>query len=296
MTPKKPALGKGLGALIEDAHDLQRRSTAALSFEEVDISLIDTNPFQPRTVFEEDALQELSASIAAMGVIQPVTLRRTEAGRYQIIAGERRFRASKMAGLDKVPAYIRTVEDDAMLEMALVENIQREDLDAIEVALSYQKLMEDYSLTQDQLSEKVGKKRATVANYVRLLKLPSEIQLGIRDKKIQMGHAKALLGIADVSTQLMVYEQILEFDFSVRKVEEIVHEIADDNYTMMQPVAKEKRQSMEPEYKDLQKQLSAFFGSKIALKRNDNGEGKITIPFKSDEDFERLITLFDKLR
>ena len=160
-----------------------------------------------------------------MGVIQPVTLRRTEAGRYQIIAGERRFRASKMAGLDKVPAYIRTVEDDAMLEMALVENIQREDLDAIEVALSYQKLMEDYSLTQDQLSEKVGKKRATVANYVRLLKLPSEIQLGIRDKKIQMGHAKALLGIADVSTQLMVYEQILEFDFSVRKVEEIVHEI-----------------------------------------------------------------------
>ena len=184
------------------------------------------NPFQPRTEFDEEALNELAASIKSIGIVQPITVRTVEEGKYEIIAGERRFRASKIAGLTTIPAYIRKTEDESLLELALIENIQREDLNAIEVAISYQRLLDECSLTQDALSDRVGKKRATIANYLRLLKLPAQIQLAIRDKKISMGHARAIINIEDPDTQFMIFEQILKYDFSVRKVEEIVRELA----------------------------------------------------------------------
>ena len=291
---KKPGLGKGLGALIDDAHQLQQQKSRQI-FDEISLDLIEANPFQPRTVFEAEALEDLAASIKKMGVIQPITLRK-QGDKFQIIAGERRFRASKMAGLTVIPAYIRKAEDDDMLEMALVENIQREDLDAIEVDLSYQRLMDEFSLTQDDLSKRVGKKRATIANYVRLLKLPAEIQLGIRDKKIQMGHARALLGVDEPATQLMVYEQILEYDFSVRKVEEIIREL--NGEVIDEPLTKTsvKKTTLSKEYKSLKEHLSNFFGVKVGFNRKTTGEGKITIPFASDEELERLIDIFDNLQ
>jgi len=289
---KKAALGKGLGALIENANEIKR--THNDMFDEVELNLIEANPFQPRTVFEEQALEELAESIAKIGVISPVTLRK-QGDKYQIIAGERRFRASKKAGLEKIPAYIRKAGDDSMLEMALVENIQREDLDAIEIALSYQRLMDEFDLTQDVVSKRVGKKRATIANYLRLLKLPAEIQLGIRDRKIQMGHARAILGIEEPATQLMVYEQILEYDFSVRKVEEIVRELNEESKDEPQPEPI-LRKKLPEEYKALKNHLSAFFGVKVAFSRDDKGEGKITIPFTSDEELERIIGILDKLQ
>lgn len=284
-------MGKGLGALINDAEHL-RKSTNS-NFDEIDLTLIEANPFQPRTVFEEEALEELAASIEKIGVIQPVTLRAV-GDKFQIIAGERRFRASSKAGLTHIPAYIRKAEDEAMLEMALVENIQREDLDAIEVSLSYQRLMDEFKLTQDKLSKRVGKKRATIANYLRLLKLPAEIQLGIRDKKIQMGHARALLGMEDPATQLMIYHQILKYDFSVRKIEEVVREYSENKSAEVEP--KKVRKALPAEYKDLKEHLSKFFGVKVNLSRDDKGEGKITIPFTSDEELEKLISALDKIQ
>ncbi|MFB6319279.1 ParB/RepB/Spo0J family partition protein [Saccharicrinis sp. FJH54] len=289
---KKAALGKGLGALIDNANDTKSKHNDM--FDEVEVSLIEANPYQPRTVFEEQALEELAESIAKIGVISPVTLRK-QGDKYQIIAGERRFRASKKAGLEKIPAYIRKAGDDSMLEMALVENIQREDLDAIEIALSYQRLMDEFDLTQDVVSKRVGKKRATIANYLRLLKLPAEIQLGIRDRKIQMGHARAMLGIDDAQTQLMVYEQIMEYDFSVRKVEEIVRELNEESREESEPVPV-PRKKLPEEYKALKKHLSSFFGVKVAFSRDEKGEGKISIPFSSDEELERIISILDKLQ
>ncbi|MFB6342469.1 ParB/RepB/Spo0J family partition protein [Saccharicrinis sp. FJH2] len=289
---KKAALGKGLGALIENANETKK--THNDMFDEVEVNLIEANPFQPRTVFEEQALEELADSIAKIGVISPITLRK-QGDKYQIIAGERRFRASKKAGLEKIPAYIRKAGDDSMLEMALVENIQREDLDAIEIALSYQRLMDEFDLTQDVVSKRVGKKRATIANYLRLLKLPAEIQLGIRDRKIQMGHARAILGIEEPPTQLMVYEQILEYDFSVRKVEEIVRELNEESKEEPQPEPV-PRKKLPAEYKALKNHLSSFFGVKVSFSRDEKGEGRITIPFTSDEELERIISILDKLQ
>lgn len=288
---KKAALGKGLGALINDADEFSNRPASTI-FDEVKLSMIKANPYQPRTEFDEDALNELANSIKKMGVIQPITLRKLKSG-YQIIAGERRFRASAIAGKKKIPAYIRKAEDEAMLEMALVENIQREDLDAIEVAISYQRLMDEFTLTQEDMSKKVGKKRATVANYLRLLKLPSEIQFGIRDKKITMGHARALLGIEDASTQLRVYNQILKLDFSVRKVEDVVRSLNSD------PI-KEKGNPpispLHPEYEKLRDQLSAIFGARVNFARSEKGDGRITISFKSDDELVRLMGLLEKLQ
>jgi ParB family transcriptional regulator, chromosome partitioning protein len=291
---KKPGLGKGLGALIDDAHQLQQQKNRQI-FDEISLDLIEANPFQPRTVFEAEALEDLASSIRKMGVIQPITLRK-QGEKFQIIAGERRFRASKLAGLTVIPAYIRKAEDDDMLEMALVENIQREDLDAIEVALSYQRLMDEFKLTQDDLSKRVGKKRATIANYVRLLKLPAEIQLGIRDKKIQMGHARALLGVDEPATQLMVYEQILEYDFSVRKVEDIIRELNGEEPEETSSAPETKKTPLSKEYRSLKQHLTAFFGVKVGFNRKVTGEGKITIPFASDEELERLIDIFDNLQ
>ncbi|MFT3740854.1 MAG: ParB/RepB/Spo0J family partition protein [Breznakibacter sp.] len=295
MTAKKNVLGRGLGALIENADELQKAKPSA-SINEVEISTIEANPFQPRTRFDEEKLAELAQSIREIGIIQPLTLRKLGENKYQIIAGERRFRAAKIAGLDKVPAYVRTADDDTMLEMALVENIQREDLDPIEVAISYQRLIEECNLTQESLSERVGKKRSTISNYLRLLKLPAEIQLGLREKQISMGHARAIINIEDPATQLMIYEQILEYDFSVRKVEEVVRELTSEpaEKPVEEEAPKKEKTVMPEEYKKLKQQLSNFFKTNIQFSRGDDGKGKIVIPFRSDDELEKIIAVLDK--
>ena len=221
---KKNVLGRGLGALIEgvEKEDLERKVEPN---KDISVNSIDANPFQPRTSFDEQSLEELAASIRKLGIVQPLTVRETGGGRYQLIAGERRLRAARLAGLTHVPAYVRTADDQAMLELALVENIQREDLDAVEVAISFQRLIEECRLTQEQLSERVGKQRSTVANYLRLLKLPAEIQLGIRNKHLMMGHARTLVNIEDPKKQINVYYKIIDGDLSVRQAEELVREL-----------------------------------------------------------------------
>ena len=291
---KKSALGKGLGALLQDAAEESKpRGGSSALQEELRLSDIRPNPNQPRTIFDEEALQELAASIKAIGIVQPITVREVEEGKYEIVAGERRFRASKLAGLETIPAYIRKVEEESMLELALIENIQREDLNAIEIAISYQRLIDECNLTQDALSERVGKKRTTISNYLRLLRLPAPIQLAIKDRKISMGHARAIINIEDPETQNMIFEQILKYDFSVRKVEEIVREL-------MQPEeAKEKKVERKREsigdYMALQSHLARYFDTKVDLKRNEKGRGKIVISFKSDSELERIVELLDKM-
>ncbi|MCC8174434.1 MAG: ParB/RepB/Spo0J family partition protein [Odoribacter sp.] len=292
---KKSALGRGLGALITDAaEDAKPRAEAASAICEINLEDIRPNPFQPRTEFDEEALNELATSIKSIGIVQPITVRAVEEGKYEIIAGERRYRASKLAGLTTIPAYIRKTEDDSLLELALVENIQREDLNAIEVAISYQRLLDECNLTQDQLSEKVGKKRTTVSNYLRLLKLPAQIQLALRDKKISMGHARAIVSIEDAETQNMIFEQILKYDFSVRKVEEIVRELSTPKEEK-EEAEKTRKKNEIGEYIDLQKHLSSRFSTKVELKRNPDGKGKIVIAFRSDAELENIIGLLDKL-
>lgn len=296
---KKNVLGRGLGALIDAANEPETREVVVSAMQELCLEDIHPNPFQPRTEFDEEALQELADSIKSIGIVQPITVRLVENGKYEIVAGERRYRASKMAGLKTIPAYIRKTDDENILTLALIENIQREDLNAIEVAISYNRLIDECKLTQDALSEKVGKKRATIANYLRLLKLPAPIQLAVRDKKISMGHARALLGVEDPETQLMIFEQILTYDFSVRKVEEIVREIVNptnNGEQKKEAVDKKKKKINEiGEYIELQKHLSHRFDSKVELKRNDKGRGKIIIGFKSDSELERIIGLLDKI-
>lgn len=299
---KKPALGRGLDALIT----LDEVSTGgSSSINEIELSRIKANPGQPRQIFDEEALEELAMSIRQIGVIQPITLREVEGGDYQIIAGERRYRASLKAGLSSVPAYVRTVKDETVMEMALIENIQREDLNSIEIALAYQNLIDTYSLTQERLSERVGKKRATIANYLRLLKLPAEIQMGIRDRKVDMAHARTLVTLDDVSAQLEVYELILEEGLSVRKVEEYVRAINDGE--KLEDLLKEEKavntvkkvgvkKATPEEFELLKKHLSKFFKTNVQLTCNDNGRGKISIPFTSEEELERLIGLFDQLK
>ncbi len=292
MMAKKNALGRGLGALL-DENSIENAKRPYTSFD-IDIKLISANPFQPREIFNEESLVELSVSIAKLGVIQPITVRESDNGKYQLISGERRLRAAKMAGLTKIPAYIRKINDENMLEMALVENIQREDLDAIEIAISYQRLMEECSLTQEELSDRVGKKRSTIANYVRLLKLPPAIQLAIRQQQISMGHARALINLKDEDTRLMIYEQILKYDFSVRKVEEIVRQINEEGDTQTE-APKTKRFITAAEYNTLKKHLSQHFAADVEFKRYATGKGKIIIPFTSDNDLERIISIIDKL-
>lgn len=297
---KKNVLGRGLGALIADAADepvVQKTSASAI--QELNLADIRPNPFQPRTEFDEEALNELATSIKSIGIVQPITVRAVEDGKYEIVAGERRFRASKIAGLTTIPAYIRKTADESLLELALIENIQREDLNAIEVAISYQRLIDECSLTQDALSERVGKKRATIANYLRLLKLPAQIQLAVRDKRISMGHARAILGVEDPDTQLMILEQILEYDFSVRKVEEIVRELVSPKMEEPQEpeeiVTKPRKTSEIGDYIELQQHLSRRFNTKVELKRNEQGRGRIVIGFKSDAELEKIIELLDKI-
>ncbi|MDR1563191.1 MAG: ParB/RepB/Spo0J family partition protein [Dysgonamonadaceae bacterium] len=293
---KKPALGgQGLAALI----DISGLNTAgSSSINEIDLSKIEPNPEQPRSVFNEESLEELAASIRTNGLIQPITLREVQPDKYQIISGERRFRASQKAGLTAIPAYIRKASDENVMEMALIENIQREDLNAIEIALAFQTLIDTYKLTQEQLSERIGKKRATIANFLRLLRLPAEIQIGLKDKMIDMGHAKSLLSLDDASTQLMIYEQILEYGFSVRRTEEIVKEINDGSRLIevsSETLAKPKKKTPK-EFNLLKKHLSSFFGTKVALSCNENGKGKISIPFADDQELERIMQVFDTLK
>lgn len=283
--------------MINDAVESPKPGTEAVAaIQELRLEDITPNPYQPRTEFDEVALNELSASIRSIGIVQPITVRSVAEGKYEIIAGERRYRASKMAGLETIPAYIRKTEDESLLELALIENIQREDLNAIEVAISYQRLLDECNLTQDALSERVGKNRATVANYLRLLKLPAQIQLAIRDKKISMGHARAIINIEDPETQFMIFEQILKYDFSVRKVEEIVRELSNSKPVEVgEKSAMPKQKNEIGEYIDLQKHLSRRFDAKVELKRNASGKGKIVIAFKSDAELEKIIGILDKI-
>lgn len=290
---KKNALGRGLGALI-DANDTEREAEQSRRHSGVDTvktDTIDANPYQPRTIFDEESLNELAASIKEIGIIQPITVRHLDNGRYQLISGERRLRAAKLSGTEVIPAYIREANDQNMLEMALVENIQREDLDAIEIAISYQRLLDECKLTQETLSKRVGKKRATVANYLRLLKLPAEIQLGIKDQRLSMGHARSLINIDDPKIQLKIYAQIIEQELSVRKVEELVRQLSEGK-----PEASTKNTVPPPkDYETLKNHLKNHFKTNIDFKRNNNGKGRIVIPFETDEDLERIIAIFDKL-
>lgn len=283
---KRNALGRGLGALINDADKMQEGA----GMSEIDLSQIEANPFQPRSKFDEQALEELSASIKEIGLIQPITLRKVSENKYQIIAGERRFRASQLAGLTKIPAYIRKTKDDGMLEMALVENIQREDLDSIEIAISYQRLMTELEYTQEELSSRVGKKRSTIANYLRLLKLPAVVQKGIIEKQISMGHARAIINIDDTDTQIMIYDQIVKYGFSVRKVEEIVRDL---NSEKTQTKDKSTRRKFPKEYQVIKTQLDKKFNTHIDFSMNEKGKGKITIPFKSEKDLERIVKIIE---
>ncbi len=289
---KKNALGRGLGALIDDADREKFERIGTIN--EIDLNKIEINPFQPRSKFDEEKIQELASSIRELGIIQPITVRTTEGGKYQLITGERRLRASVLAGLKRIPAYIRSADDQDMLELALVENIQREDLDAIEVSISYQRLIEECKLTQENLSDRVGKKRSTITNYLRLLKLPAEIQLGIREKKISMGHARALIGIEDLKDQIEMYYRIIAEDLSVRKVESQVQKINRGGFEGK--VTEEKNRNQEIDFTELEKQLSDFFSSQVRFRMNAKGKGKIVIPFNSGEKLEQIIGIFDKIR
>ena len=290
---KKKALGRGLNALIT-MDDNETKGSSYIS--EIALDKIKPNPDQPRVDFDDEAMEELSISIQKIGVIQPITLRELEDGGFQIIAGERRFRASLMANLKTIPAYVKTVEDEDVMEMALVENIQREDLNAIEIALTYQKLIDSQSLTQEQLSDRVGKKRATVANYMRLLKLPAVVQMGIKDKKIDMGHARALVAIDDPEVQLEIYNQIIKEGLSVRRVEALVKEKVAEVLKGNEPTPPKTRQRSSDEFDVLRNHLSRFFDTPVEFKYNKTGKGRITIPFKSNEDLERIIGIFDIIK
>ena len=294
MAQKRNALGRGLDALFS-MDEVQTGGSSSIS--EVELTKIQVNPNQPRREFDPVALQELADSIREIGIIQPITLRKINDEEYQIIAGERRFRASQMAGLERVPSYIRTADDENVLEMALIENIQREDLNSVEIALTYQHLLDQYGLTQERLSERVGKKRTTVANYLRLLKLPAPVQMGLKNKQIDMGHARALLSLDDPKLQVKLYEEIVAQGYSVRRVEELVKQLSQgesivSNGRKIAP----KQQRLPEEYNMLKQQLSGFFNTRVQLTCSDQGKGKISIPFANEEELEYIMRIFDSLK
>lgn len=287
---KKFALGRGLDALISNNEEVKTSGSSNIG--EIELSKISANPNQPRREFDPIALQELADSIAEVGIIQPITLRKINDDSYQIIAGERRFKASALAGLKTIPAYIKTADDENVMEMALIENIQREDLNSLEIALAYQHLIEQYELTQERLSERVGKNRTTVANYLRLLKLPATIQMALKNKEIDMGHARALLSIDNPQTQLKIFNEIISNRYSVRKVEELVKALNN---------GKEEKKATHnnklPEtFGVLQSHLSSFFGTKVQLSCSAKGKGKISIPFNDEADLERIMEILDSLK
>ncbi len=294
MAQHRNALGRGLGSLIS-MDDTPARGTSAIS--DIDLEQISPNPDQPRTTFDEDALEELAASIRELGIIQPLSLRKTGPDSYQIIAGERRYRAARMAGLTSVPAYIRTANEAELTEMALIENIQREDLNAIEIALTFRKLIDQYKLTQERLSERIGKKRATIANFLRLLKLPAEVQLGLRDKLVDMGHARALLSVDNPSVQLKIYKEIVRQGLSVRKVEELAKAYQEGKAGDDQAKQDVRKTGFaNHDFDILKKHLSATFGTPVKFSLDRKGRGQITFGFSNEEDLARLITMFDTLQ
>lgn len=289
---KYPALGRGLDALIS-TREVQTDGSSSIN--EIELDKIKANPNQPRKEFNEDSLRELADSIAEIGVIQPITVRQTGEDNYEIIAGERRCKASAMAGRTTIPAYIRTADDENMMEMALIENIQREDLNAVEVALAYQHLLDTYGLTQERLSERIGKNRSTITNYLRLLKLPAPIQMALQNKTIDMGHARALLALENTADQIRIFKQIETEHLSVRKVEEMVRNL---QYGVT-PTAKAQptgKTALPEEFHILKDSLSQFFQTKVQLTCSDKGKGKISIPFSNEEELERIIELFDRLK
>ena len=296
MANKKRALGRGLSILLKSpetditSNEPISESKVAGSVNEIAIAQIEVNPFQPRTIFNNDSLQELAASIQQLGIIQPITIRKLGYDKYQLISGERRLRASQLAGLEKVPSYIRIANDQEMLEMALVENIQREQLNAIEVALSYKRLLEECKLTQERMSERVGKKRSTVTNYLRLLKLPAEIQAGLRDEKISMGHARSLVNISNRETQLNIFHDAVANGFSVRDVEQIVKDFGKSGYKRTFRTRTKTLPSFE--HQKLANDISHQIGSEVKLKVNQSGKGKLEISFKTDEDLQTIIKYF----
>ncbi|MDR1336696.1 MAG: ParB/RepB/Spo0J family partition protein [Tannerella sp.] len=296
--PTKSRLGRGLDALLTVD---EPKTGGSSSISEIELGKIEPNPDQPRTIFENDALEELAASIRTYGIIQPITLKETAPDRYLIIAGERRYRAALKAGLQQVPAYIKTAADENVAEIALIENIQREDLNAIEIALTYQKLIDTKGYTQEALSERVGKKRATITNYLRLLKLPAEIQMGLKNKRIDMGHARALIPVDDPEIQLALYEQILTDGLSVRQVEELVRNAPEGGNggapETPAPPAKSARKLLPEEYRTLKSQLSDFFRVKVKLTCDaEKGNGKIVIPFDSETELEHIMGMLDRMK
>ena len=294
---KKRGLGRGLDAILQSPEtDITSRDISgdyvAGAVAEIDINLIEANPFQPRTEFDETALAELAQSIKEQGVIQPVTVRKLGYNRYQLISGERRLRASKLAGLSKIPAFIRIANDEQMLELALIENIHRENLNAIEVAISYQRLIDECNLTQEQLSDKIGKSRSAIANFLRLLKLPAEIQIALRDGHISMAHARALINIEDKESQLKLLQQIIEDDLNVRQTEDLANKAKNND-----DENKEQRKQtnyLPDHFKAQIKTLSQALNTKVKVKRNLKGQGSVVIDFKNQEEFDRIISLFSK--
>ncbi|MBD1423664.1 ParB/RepB/Spo0J family partition protein [Sphingobacterium chuzhouense] len=300
---RKTGLGKGLGALLQgddvqvtknagkaDSVAKENTNTAAGSINFIKVSQVAVNPFQPRTDFDEQALQELSESIKVQGLIQPITVRQVGKNEYQLISGERRLRAAKLAGIDDIPAYVRTANDQQMLEMALIENIQRENLNAIEVALSFQRMIEECNLKQEELGERVSKNRSTVTNYLRLLKLPPVIQAGIRDGQISMGHARALINVGEVEKQLYVYQEIIDKGLSVRMAEILVRNIQQQNKPKKAPVGKQ----LDFQYQKIEDDLASRFSTRVKLNmKNSRGKGAIEIPFESEDDLSRILELLD---
>lgn len=296
MQTKRNALGRGLDTLLP-MDDTPARGSSAIN--DIPLENISVNPDQPRRTFDEESLEELAASISQLGIIQPLSLRKTGPDSYQIIAGERRFRAAKKAGLKSVPAYIRTANDAELTEMALIENIQREDLNAIEIALTFRKLIDQYNLTQERLSERIGKKRATIANFLRLLKLPAEVQLGLRDRRVDMGHARALLSISNPAIQLKLYNEILRDGLSVRRVEELAkqYQSAEENpQKEPEKTTAEKSTSLKDEFDMLKRHLSSVFETPVQFACDRQGKGRITFPFRDETELERLLTLFDSIQ
>jgi ParB family chromosome partitioning protein len=293
---KKSALGRGLGALLQDSPAKNKGEEILPEVQktgifELELSQIQVNPFQPRTHFDKEALEELAESIRVQGIIQPITVRKLDQNEYQLISGERRFQASKLSGLEKIPAYVRTANDQQMLEMALIENIQRENLNALEIAQSYQRLLAECNLKQEELGDRVGKNRTTVNNYLRLLKLPPSIQAAIRDQKLSMGHARALINVEDIDKQLAIFKKAIDEELSVRKVEALVKALNE-----AQPSKKEKPE-LDPvkkyELNKLQQRLASHFGTKVALKSDPKNRGEIKIPFHSASDLNRILEILE---
>lgn len=290
---KYNALGRGLDALIS-ADEVKPQGSSTIN--EIPIGQIEANPNQPRREFDQEALQELANSIKELGIITPITLRQVDTNRFQIIAGERRWRASQMAGLRSMPAYIRTINDENMMEMALVENIQREDLNAVEIALAYQHLLDSTGMTQEKVSERVGKSRAAVANYLRLLKLPAQVQMALQNKTIDMGHARALLSLDSPAMQIKLFKEIEKNAYSVRKVEEMVKKLMNGEDLEVGKKKVSAKSQLPEEFNVLKKRLSQFLNTKVQMTCSPKGKGKISIPFNNEEELERIMNIFDKLK